>query len=714
MSHEEGGGVELQDASVAAAGRLARLMADGKGAEALAEMQKLYRSRAEQRHPDAVPFGAGPADDGLVGVWRPERTDDGIALRRDDSTLDWWLWRHADHIPAAGGAKRVVLVGESTARGWLFDPAFNPADALARYLDNAGPGQYQVVDLARTAADLDMLARVVRNLPLIKPDVVVLFAGNNLAFPPLDDSYRDILADALRHDGYSGMRQRFVDDVVVPRVTYFLDRVAALQHDHGIHVVVVVPQSNLRGWVPAPQVEVPALASDAMKEWYAHRRAATTALEQGLWDDARRHAARMSVLDSGSSPSSWYLQGKAVEALGDGAAARHLLERARDAACGLLLDHVNNAISDIRRLEIELARRHGFSLIDLSEAFASPDLPQLPDSRFFLDNCHLTDEGIEHAMSLVADAVLGQPEGTTPRGGGAAPPARAVAHALAAAYCAYRHQPAEAVRAQLRMAVKAEPDVAVSFLNTFLDLLESPGPKWIQPGLMELLATTPQAFMLCLQMAQTRHHSLGFWTLRDCIRDVLQRPARQAQAWVRRDLLALPDARGFQTPSFAPGKAYYEATTERTSLAVALDEPVDAVIRLTYRLRPNADRESAVVRVNGVQVGSLPCAGGWSSVAVEVPADACRSGVNWITIEWPIPGVDLDAHIGADGAALARRTFPRVLYEFGALFSAFFQAGDQARRSSETWALAGRTDYSAFPQPVAGGDGEPITTPGTQ
>lgn len=689
--------MRIEDPSVAAAARLAQLLANADGGEVLAELQKLTHAQAGPRPRSLLPFGVPAAPNDFVGVWRPETTDDGVALRRDDTSLDVWMWRGVPHVPAPGKAKRVVLLGESAARGWLLDPVFTPADVLERNLQAAAPDQYQVVDLARTAADLDMLAQAVRNLPGIAPDVVVLFAGNNFTFPPLDDSYRDLMAEALRTGGYDAMRARFIDAVVLPRVATFLDQIQALQHDHGVRVIIVVPESNLCGWVPAPDTDVPVLPTRALRQWHTLRQEAAAASDEGRWDEVRAHAAAMSALDGGASSVGWYLQGKAAEAVGDAEAARALLQTARDTVCGMLLEHVNNVITDVRRLLKEFAGRNDLRCIDLSDVHASTDQPLLPDVCSFLDNCHLTDVAIERVMSRVTDAVLELPDGTTPAGPGAPAGARAVAHALAAAYCAYRGQPADVVRTQLDAALEAEPDTGTRFLNAFLDVLEQPGPKWAHPVLMELLGEFPQAFMLCLQLAQTRQPSGGFWTLRDCVHERLgRRPS--SGGWASQDLLAQPDARGFRTASFAPGRAYLEATSDRTVLAFALDEAVPGTLRLTYRT-PKGANGAAAVAVNGQLIREIPCAERWSTVAVDVSAGACRPGVNWVVIAWPEPETDADAQRAADAAALARRTFPRVSPVFGAVFAAFFDRGDVEPALDRL--TASRCDFSTGWQPAS-------------
>ncbi|MFG2121004.1 hypothetical protein [Streptomyces sp. NPDC048710] len=68
------------------------------------------------------------------------------------------------YVPAKADARRVVLVGESAARGFLLDPGLTPADVLQGELaDGAEP--VQCVDLARTGAGIADLAGLVESLP---------------------------------------------------------------------------------------------------------------------------------------------------------------------------------------------------------------------------------------------------------------------------------------------------------------------------------------------------------------------------------------------------------------------------------------------------------------------------------------------------------------------------------------------------------------------
>ncbi|MFF9396781.1 hypothetical protein [Streptomyces griseoluteus] len=58
------------------------------------------------------------------------------------------FWADVAYVPTKGDGRRVLLVGESAARGFLLDPGLTPADVLRGELSN-GAEQMQCVDLAK-------------------------------------------------------------------------------------------------------------------------------------------------------------------------------------------------------------------------------------------------------------------------------------------------------------------------------------------------------------------------------------------------------------------------------------------------------------------------------------------------------------------------------------------------------------------------------------
>jgi len=112
--------------------RLAALLGDERGTEVLAELQKIsLRSRRSGRESREL-HESLPSDAGNIGVWDIVETADGRALRRQNhSPGELRMWADVSEVPGKGKARRVVLVGESSARGFLLDPAMTPSGAVA-------------------------------------------------------------------------------------------------------------------------------------------------------------------------------------------------------------------------------------------------------------------------------------------------------------------------------------------------------------------------------------------------------------------------------------------------------------------------------------------------------------------------------------------------------------------------------------------------------
>jgi hypothetical protein len=648
--------------------RLARVLSDGQGPEVLAELLKA-------RIPDLSPGAAAPGG-GELGVWTVR---DSALHRTEDPDCDDTVWSDVAHVPPAGDARRVVLLGESTARGWPFDPAFNCAMALQRALTGSGQGAFQVVDLAKTRATAAEIAELAAAVPALDPDVVVVLAGNNINIPPgplsrvaLLESVevQDRLADAVRTAGYAGLRDTLVE-VADARCRRYLDLLDPLA-EGGARIVLVVPEFNLAGWVPDHGVEIPMFPGEILTAWYDLLDDAGRAAADERWDQVVAIAEKMAELDAGTSPLPGHLAGHAARRLGDAGTARRALEASRDAGCSLLLSCVPRVTRRLQELMTAVAAERGWECVDLRALLADPQLPGLPALRWFHDYCHLSDIGIERAMAAVADAVLGTAPGTTPPGPGVSTGLRAFAGAHAGAHLAYLGQPEEIVLAQLRSAVEGDPGLAEP-LTAIRDVLSGPTPRWTNPAARRLLDVPPvRSFLAAL--AQTDGLPAGLWTLRSALATLLG-PETTHDGDDVTDMLLGPHCGGHALPNFTQARCHHHATTRESRLFFALDRPRPATLELTYRMAAALPGTSAVVTVNGNELAALPSASRWVDTTVAVPASATLAGVNRFGVRWPIPYEDAGTRHAEDAAALARGQFPYVLPLFGELFTARARPG---------------------------------------
>ena len=671
--------MDQKDHTISAADDLARLLSDQRGTETLRALRRLAEARTAG-HPQAGP--RGPERPRSVGLWEVTDSDAGPGLRvgRGIPPAEGSLWSSVTEVPGKGAARRVVLLGESAARGYLLDPVGNPAQALQQHLDAAaGPAAYQCVDLARTNMLLPGLRELIRRVPHLDPDVVVLFAGNNWTasvYASPQTEYTPSVVEALRHRGYRGMREALLEERILPAARALLTDLLRLR-DTGVEPVIVVPEFNLTGWSPLDALgvpEVPSLPEKALAQWYALRDRAVSAVNERRWETVREGAEQMRELDEGLSPLPGHLLGRALEALGDDAGARAAYEQSRDSVCGLALNYAPRTPRVVQDLLRDFADANAIACVDLAEVLSRADAPELPDAAHFLDYCHLSDSGIELAMAEVARRICG-PGGEY---GAVHPPTdawgRAVSLLLAAVFNALHGQCAEVIHGYLRRALDACPQV-VELAKALNCLLNRPGgPLWTGTGFEEVIRE-PNAAKVFDRFADSRPDASRLWVLRECLSQVLG-TSIGADAGGSRELLEFDSVLG-AVANHTPSRCHLQANTPATGIPFVLAEPADGVLRMTYR-QAGTRSDPIAVRLNGAHVGELVGADRWSAVEFPVPRAMVRTGLNLVEVIWPRAAVSHETRLVQDAEALARGEQPYVLPIFGELYSVTFDHSSRA------------------------------------
>lgn len=623
----------MNEALAALTGRLAATLATEEGAIVLARMQRLALAAAR------APVPPRP-DSGLrLGIWEPIAGADGSLefARRGAAAGEWQYWADVDRIPRKTG-KRVVLVGESVARAYLFDPELTLAGMLSAALG------VEVVDLARTDLTADLLPPLFDALPVLEPDVVVLFAGNNWCGARLELQELDLLANAVRSGGFGHSRSVFLDTIIRGRARATLDAVA--DRLEGVPLCLVVPEFNLKDWRSEPSVMAPVLRE--IDRWLDLR-------------DAGR-ADEMIALDGGTSPVSQQLAADRALARGDAAAARRRLEDARDALCGLMTAHSPRCPAVVQNELRAGAARHGFHVVDLPALFAP-----LPDRRQFLDYCHLTGEGLCAVTTAIADAVspaLGVPP-APPREPPAAVAARA--HLLAAVHNAHYGQPDEIVRHHAERARALDPGVR-AFASALAEVMSRRSEPWLCRA-WEEIGREPQGrrYLGAAEMLRApRVADLG-------LASALAAAAGD-EAMV--EAVMIEDA---SPPPLDLLASRHRATTMRDAVGQGLGPPLGFVRAtapisrfviarakaelLTARLTLRADGEVGVT-VNDVESARVPARARWTTTEFAL---ALNRGLNVIELRWPRPRPDVEAELERAARRLERGLYPEVLVAFGAV-----------------------------------------------
>lgn len=662
--------------------RLSELLASDEGTLVLAQLQKLALLAAEQASQGDGRQPEQPGPPTTIGVWTREGDE---WVRDPERREEWRYWAEVERIGPKRGP-RVVLLGESVARGYFYDPAVAPAAVLEAMLSGVrGLAGVEVLDLAATDLVPDDLVALAASLPELEPDAVVLFAGNNWHRVAFQLRELDLLAEALRRDGYPGCRRVFLDDILVPRCRSAMTALAERIRPLGVPLVVLVPEFNLRDWRSEPSVLAPVLAAGANEAWMMARRRAEEALAAGELEEAARAAEELVTLDGGTSAVGQELLGAVLLGLGRTAEARSRLEGARDAVCGLFVAHSPRCSEPVHRVLREGAATHGFALVDLPRVFEEYLDGGLPDRRLLLDYCHLTLEGMRVAMAATAAELaplLGAPAvpasdlRATPVG--VAPQDEAVAHFLAALHNAHYGQCPEILRHHCERAADLAP-AGRELMLLYLDFQCRRAEQWMCASFEEACRSPLVRRYLAATDARVMD-KLADFALVDVVVGVLEERGIEVRENVeallreehgragRVDLLqdryharTFRERKGY---SLGLERGYYQALDVWSRFHLVLDGPRAVRLRLACRL-PHGPGGEVAVTLNGRRLAELPAEPAWRTFDVAVPPEATRAGLNQVELEWPLPRDGWAGELERAARNLERGIYPDALPVFG-------------------------------------------------
>ncbi len=644
-----------------------------------------------------------------ISIWQPREIDGELVFVRPEpgSLGDGFSQRRV--IARRKTARRICLVGESVALGFLYAPHLTPAGVLEAQLDAvAGEGTYEVVDLSKSSESMLPLVETMRSALQLDPDGFVVFVGNNWNFQETDASpsipaqgFRARYAQALRKGGVAGVRELGAR-ILEAKAIHALKRIAEIAATRSIPVVVIVPEVNLADW----ESRQPVIwrSGDGTARWHELHARAVRCLDTSDFAAAVELAEQMLAIDEGTCPTAFRILATAYRALGrlDDAARAARAEVDADLLPTMCYLHCPQATTAVQEVLRRAGGEHGFTVVDLPSVFAAHAGSALPGRRFFLDYCHLTAEGMNVAMAATASALL-RLDGVTDLtwqallaaapAASASPRAEAVAMFGAAIHSAHRLQAISVKREILEhwceQALAASPEIA----GAMFDLIEmrcSPCPLVLSRAARRNLGS-PHPLML--------QHGLQWPNLDpeliEAICSALERrgvPARERVTRLLVDHLAVDRspadlaASGFlrwelYEAFFADAlnldnsrhRAAYRAAQPASSFCLVASAGNDLELSICARL-PEIEgaeprRGIVSIEINGVAAGDLACGQDFCSERRRVHAGLLHPGINKLTLRWPAPPPAGDAALRY---ALERleRGLPADLHPvFGEVFS---------------------------------------------
>jgi hypothetical protein len=628
-----------------------------------------------------------------IGIWRREGRDaDAAFTRRTDRRDEWLSWANLERIEPKRSKWRVVLLGESVARGYLYDPQFTPATAMsAMRKSQLGSENIDVVDLAKSNLTIQELKTCVGQSLALSPDLLVIFAGNNWR-PQLSTSDIPYLEGILRHHGVPGMKA-FLDEKRQHNVRNLIVQVSKILSSRSVKVIWVVPEFNLGDWVD-PASNAPQLPQQRNQQWWSLDRRTTQALREG--DSALAHelASQMVALDGNTSSVPLRVLAECCRSARDLEGARRYLELCRDAEgwdpSFSLSPRVSSGVQNALR---EAALLPESLVVDLPNILSQHLNGQLPDRRIFLDYCHLTAEGINVAAAAVTSQALAVLAGKTVSEQAilraALSPSEQLegkACFLAAVHNAHFYQRSEIVRYWCGRALELWPKCA-ELMTRYIDYETYNLPMMACKSGLELLKLDELDTVRYLAAGRARRLDL---TLDDAIAASLDERGVQAGLKIGR-LRAEQHSPGngpreltdFYYSSAVPGGAqrgwtsrcfpnnrgsssdYTAALWDTSRFPFLARKGEDVILKLAYRVPMAVSGDKVVVKVNSRHVAELPSRPTWCTSDISVAGDWIAEGVNEIVISWPTEEPPSEIVLGHMADELAAQRLPRFFRVFG-------------------------------------------------
>jgi hypothetical protein len=650
------------------------------------------------RHMSGVAHVAHVVNSDHIGIWE-RKIEDGKTcfVRRMEMMHDWQQWANVGRIEAKGEKPRVVLIGESVARGYLYDPLFSSSIALQMILDaEFGKGEVEVIDLARSNLSYEVRELALSALQL-EPDIVIIFAGNNwwtVSFPLPSE-----IADIDEGQPTTGIPEvkRMCEAQIAKNVKQIATDIASEYERRGIPLVWIIPEFNLADWRDV-NTNAPHLAGDLNREWLALRFEAESAMRDRDFARAEQLAARMVGIDEGVSVTGLYILAECSRHAGDLDAVRSYLERAKDACpWDVLRTIAPRPYAFNQKILREELPRHNCRIIDVPALFKEYLNGEIPGRNVFIDYCHLTTEGVQVVMGAAASVVMRVLKGIDVpwrelTGAHIAPPPEVEAEAsfLAAIHNAHYSQPYDVVLHHCKRALSYSPHVAEVML-AYIDLQTRNHTPMLMSEADERIRTLSSPLV---------HHYV-FRSNGKLLDRVLLDAMVEALAEVKIDARELLDrlrreehsvTRGpvdlmdhyycssavqpqettwmFETGEEKRYPQFYKAYDTESRFIFVGEAGYPIQLSLTCRLPPSGRGDDTIsLRVNGRFQGQVEIGRNWTTLDIAVDGDALRDGLNEVVVRWPIPDFEGNAALERVVVNMCEKAFPDFYPVFGEIHS---------------------------------------------
>jgi len=605
--------------------------------------------------PSPAPVPLSEGREKMVGIWKCTPIDGEKHYIRDLSrTGEFEAWARVQQIPPKRSNTRVILLGESAARGTLLDPYFTPAAALEMYL-NAVPSvmDAEVVDLARVDCSIHYLKQLYSDCFEMEPDAVVIFAGNNWlnAFGFSRTELEEMVRIMATGERFDGLKQR-LEERYKDMISDFMKHIDSLSREKQVPVIFIIPEFNLRDWKSNPTEQINSWPAGETAKWLELKGQVEEALADEDWDRAEILAAQLIELNKGTPLGYEFTATCKLKKQAFPDAIRYL-RAAVDTAIFRLIN-VPCCISVVREALREEAGKYKIPTVDLAELYAAQLSGKPPGREFFYDYCHLTVEGIKVAMADAARVLFQVLKKSTvsPAQLAAAfrepdPVVVSRAHFFAAIHNAHRGElPYEILYHHCLKALETSPDTKKIMLE-FLDMAVRHTPWSLckscsdlfesgQLNQYALLIQPHKHYIMDIELVEAMLDALQ--TVNIDVRDQVRRLRKKEHGFIngKIDLLESYYHLASYAATFRPNDSYYRAFSTQSVFFLPIGKEKDVSLRITCRLpRQNTGKETLKVKIDGTVVSELSVSDKWRDFSIKLPEELLTPDITRLVLQWP-------------------------------------------------------------------------------
>jgi hypothetical protein len=637
------------------AGRLAEMFESQEGGNILRLITRL--SASEDKRGSLTEESGDKPGKLRVGAWEATNEGNGRSFVRVNTGEPLYLWANVQKIPPKGPRRRIVLVGESVARGFLYDPLFTPAQALQMIMNAAcGPAEIEVVDLARTDLMHEQLQELITQALHLEPDALVIFAGNNWGvLPALSEERLLDVASRFRDTGsWRGVKEAY-ESFLIEDAGQTLSLLEGIVHERRIPVVFLLPEFNLADWITESDC-APLLDNEETEAWVNAKYEAEQLLKGNDWEKAERLGERLLELDHGATTAGPNVLAAVSQKRGDHQTAKTFLEMARDAILGLPFRQTPRCYSVIQQTIREGAAAHGIHLVDLPREFTKYLGGQAANRRLFLDYCHLTLEGIRLSMALTAETLLPLLKYPTKSSEALAQVdmnvdsnVNAGAHFLAAVHSCNWGQRIDVIRHHVRTALAYDRGIA-RMMQLFLDFHIRRAPSSLCRSFEQLCELPNITAIMAFYNDSIRDKFLNT-TLITAVSEELEEVGIPTRSQIESLIIKEHGVKNrpvnlvhnlYSTGSLPrllvdQRSELYKATAKNTTFVLVCDEPEPLKFAITMKVPAVKPEQAISLLLNGYLVAEFPATDRWTTSTCSIPPGLVQPGPNQVEINWPMP-----------------------------------------------------------------------------